>query len=375
MLDYKQFRRQILVLALTIFGAMNYVCAQGKMVEGGIATGGANLGRMDESQISLLLSEDTHLLKTSMINYLKTMSVAKVENPEARKVFLSYPGVNLLLEDILKSRYYISENAECRDAYNNEVGASARIGEKGGVICFDIQKIAYSTRSLSAEKAMIKLAALAFHEHVHHFQNISGNDTKKIEANEYEAYALSAYVELTAKTAQVPILKWDMEDKVLPLCSDKKIDLREVPVGFRCHTSGNNLQGRGYLDRELKYSASAFRRYQSADGDWGWLDENQKIIFYDPYNYSKMTRCEKPGQSLPTIRQFEEAEKHGIKEVIKEFTVWNAWRAKEAGWYYIGYFAGTTIIPWAEDLGRAEIRQYLSDRVINKATICVGIEN
>jgi hypothetical protein len=93
---------------------------------------------------------------------------------------------------------------QCHDSLNAEVPASAKIGEIGGKICFDTKKIADEFHDLSQEEVMIRLAALAFHEHVHHFQKPETD----LKINEDEAYNLSAYVKITAKLTQIPVLKW-----------------------------------------------------------------------------------------------------------------------------------------------------------------------
>ena len=144
----------------------------------------------------------------------------------------------------------------------------------------------------------------------------------------------------------------------LPFCKDQQLDLQNSPAGFRCVTSGADLGGWDLNEDRLKYERSVFSRVRSGSGDWGWLDEKQGLIFYDrfvPHNgsnangtmsavemeafvsrdrggerrayadsHGQIEMC-RLGQRLPSPREYERAEAHGIKEVlgdIKESIFW-----------------------------------------------------
>ncbi len=95
-----------------------------------------------------------------------------------------------LVNDIQTSGNY-TIGTDCKDAYSNSVPASTVIGDVGGKICFNSVQIAADIQNLNQEDGMIRLAALAFHEHVHHFQNASAGAT----VNEAEAYQFAADVQ------------------------------------------------------------------------------------------------------------------------------------------------------------------------------------
>ena len=117
----------------------------------------------------------------------------------------------------------------CRDTLNVEVAASAKIGDVGGKICFDAKRIASQYRNLSEEALMVRLANIAFYEHVHHFQKSSDS----LAENETEAHHLSAYVQITARLVQIPLLKWS------PVRSKKGIHLKAV-TKFGMHNDWRN---------------------------------------------------------------------------------------------------------------------------------------
>ena len=162
--------------------------------------GGGNPQKIDAAAIELLLQGGG--LKKAMLNYLSTIQVAKVSDPLIKTTFARILRDGDLQKDINVSGNYVP-GASCADAFSN-APASAKIGEIGGEICFDTQKLAQAYSALSPEEAMIRLASLAFHEHVHHFQEPSTG----LDANEKEAYGLAAYVQLTARVAEIPVLQW-----------------------------------------------------------------------------------------------------------------------------------------------------------------------
>lgn len=167
---------------------------------GGSDRGGGDLRKLDASTIELLLQGEQ--LKSAMLNYLNSIKLDQVEDVQVKNT-LSRITLEALRADILTRDNYKS-GSQCRDSYNREVPASAKIGDQGGEICFDTGLISEQLKGQTVEEGFIRLAALTFHEHVHHFQS-KWTDMKK---NEDEAYRVSDYVLLTAKTVQMPSLKW-----------------------------------------------------------------------------------------------------------------------------------------------------------------------
>jgi hypothetical protein len=169
--------------------------------EGGVSTrGGGSPGRIDSTRIKMLLQGDG--LKEAMLHYVKTLEAAQIDDPVAQSAFTRMLRGGALQKDILTPKNYVFE-VTCRDSYS-EVPAATDIGGMGGAICFDVDKLTVAYADLSAEDAMIRLASLAFHEHTHHFQDRSNSP----EDIENEAYHVAAYVQITAKVDQVPLLKW-----------------------------------------------------------------------------------------------------------------------------------------------------------------------
>ena len=120
------------------------------------------------------------------------------------KSFLSSNLNALIIEDIWKSPYRFDSG--CVENHNGEtIAARTSIGVRGATICFDLDVLFDQLKQLSVEEATIRIAALAFHEHIHHFQSV--NDS--MEKNEDAAYKIAAYVRTTAKFAQVPLLQWE----------------------------------------------------------------------------------------------------------------------------------------------------------------------
>jgi len=169
-------------------------------MDGGNGSGGADPYKIDETAIALLLKGGG--LKNAMLSYLKTLPLSQVSDVSVKKTFLRLVAENGLQNDILSSNYTLDDS--CKDAFDAQVPASAKIAERGGNICFNVKKLVDSYKGLSQEDMMIKLASLAFHEHAHHFQK----NEDSVEQNESEAYLLSAYVQITAKIVQIPLLKW-----------------------------------------------------------------------------------------------------------------------------------------------------------------------
>lgn len=172
--------------------------------------GGGDLTRMDREAIVELLEGQT--LRRAMLNYLDTIDLEKANADsrisEAVKAVLLQKDV--LVQDIQTSKYVVSETCS---HFDGQAPASAGIGDLSGEICFNIKSLTESLKNQSIEVAMIDLASLAFHEHVHHLQvppskNLSLSQMRKLEE---QAYAFSSYVKLTAKLTQLPVLMWSLE--------------------------------------------------------------------------------------------------------------------------------------------------------------------
>ncbi|MGE0764300.1 MAG: hypothetical protein AB7N80_13550 [Bdellovibrionales bacterium] len=182
---------------------------------GSSVRGGGTPYKMDEASLSLMI--EGGLLKKAMLDYLKTLRIAEITDRQVQSTFRRILKTGLLQKDISTLNNY-ELSANCTSDLGPEVAAATIFGSRetdgklavnlGGKICFDLNKLLklYQGSALSQEQLLIRLAALAFHEHVHHFQI---DDVRLNEENEREADRLGAYVQLTARAAQNPSLKWD----------------------------------------------------------------------------------------------------------------------------------------------------------------------
>jgi hypothetical protein len=176
----------------------------------------------------MLLKSD--VLKSAMLNYLNSIKLDQVEDAQVRNT-LSRITLEALRTDILtRGNYKIG--SPCQDSYNHEVPASAQIGDEGGEICFNTNLISDQLKERTIEEGFIRLAALAFHEHVHHLQSRWTN----VKKNEDEAYRVADYVLLTAKTVQMPSLKWSVAATNIPIGSS----VDESPLSTLAH--GTKIQ-------------------------------------------------------------------------------------------------------------------------------------
>jgi hypothetical protein len=192
---------------------------------GGSDRGGGDLRKLDASTIEMLLQGEQ--LKSAMLNYLNSIKLDQVADAQVKNT-LSRISIAALRTDILTRDNYKS-GSQCQDSYNQNVPASAKIGDQGGEICFDTNLISEQLKGRTVEEGFIRLAALAFHEHVHHFQNPSTN----LQKNEDEAYHVSDYVLLTAKTVQMPSLKWSVQSDTPTEPSIDDSYLTELPQGSK----------------------------------------------------------------------------------------------------------------------------------------------
>lgn len=180
-----------------------------------VSGGGTDTG-VNEQLLNSFLDPQQDILKRALTNYLNTLNEEQIGDPNIKELMRTKFKKNDLLQDIHKSTYVIGGLGNCKDEYNNKVAASAVIGQQGGPICFDTKTLAKDYVGLDTESTLIKLASLALHEHIHHLQpaitsKSSGNRDLKISELESEGFRFSAYVLITAKSANLPTLKWTQE--------------------------------------------------------------------------------------------------------------------------------------------------------------------
>ncbi len=201
----KQFKWIIGLALITCFTGVSPILS----LAGPGAGGGATYVKNLEATLDYLIINGE--IKNSMLNYLKTLKIDQIDTSTSNSQIVKAAFQRMLKDNQLEKdiqtpkNYYLGNN--CLDAYNKKVSASTLIGVPGAKVCFDKAKLLIDLQRLSLEEVMIRLASIAFHEHVHHFQVRSSNPAE-IKRNETEAYHVSAYVLITAKTVQMPVLKW-----------------------------------------------------------------------------------------------------------------------------------------------------------------------
>lgn len=180
--------------------------------KGGSHTGGADpheaVKRSSTALIEELLSPEKNVLKTSMLNYLKTINVDKVSNSVARSFFGQSPGLDELRKDISETTYVISKDGDCLDEFDKKLKVGTKVGVPRAPVCFDLKALSADYNGVNTELVMVNLAAVAFHEHMHHFQTDPMENTSLFATLEDDAYQISSYVMRTAK-GSLPILKWE----------------------------------------------------------------------------------------------------------------------------------------------------------------------
>lgn len=186
----------VLLVSLTIVSSIAFAGTS----SGG---GGGDPKKIMATEIKLLINGRG--LKNAMLKYLETIKLDQVQEKDIKAIFSAVMARNALQEDInSKTNYTVEES--CADLNNAEVPASTEIGVPGSDICFNVNAIAEEYQNLDSENVMIRLASLAMHEHIHHFQSASSGLTD----NEDQAYRVSAYMQTTAKVMQMPVLKWSL---------------------------------------------------------------------------------------------------------------------------------------------------------------------
>lgn len=188
-------------LKIKMLVLISFMFLSGRIFAGGNISGGGGPNSVTVGALKLLIEGQG--LKKAMINYLLTLPVNKVEDIQVRNLFYKMLKGNSLQNDIEKSKYLVS--LSCKDSFNDLTPASTLVGQLQSDICFNTEKLVAAYKGLSEEEVMVRLASLAFHEHVHHYQQAK---KEKMSQNEKEANRLSGYVMITAKFVQLPLLKW-----------------------------------------------------------------------------------------------------------------------------------------------------------------------
>lgn len=191
-------------LSLAIFFMALSHSASSYAGEGSNGGGGTDPVKVAEGAIEGLINGDS--LKNAMMNYLRTVRLEQIEDAQVKATLTRAMAGNALLEDIPNSRY-VRDDGNCKDAYGRVASASTRIGVPGAQICFDVGRLAENMRGLGDEALMIRLAAVAFHEHTHHFQ-VDDRTRERVAANEAEGDRVAGYVVLTARFVTLPLLRW-----------------------------------------------------------------------------------------------------------------------------------------------------------------------
>lgn len=191
----------IILTCVTPFGAF---------AEGNSGTGGTDGSKVDPALVRYYLEGD--VLKSAILNYLHSIDLSKVKDKSIRSVLSRAMQNQELQKDINTSGNYLLRD-ECPSDNAEKPLASTDFGAIGGPICFAIPRIVAEYKNLSTEDFVIRLASVAIHEHIHHFQVNSPVDNN--EANEVEARKIMSHVRDTAKTAQVTTLVWaeELQDK------------------------------------------------------------------------------------------------------------------------------------------------------------------
>jgi hypothetical protein len=204
-------------LVVIILGSL-VACQAFARGSGGEGTGGGFSAKIDEAAIRLRLEGGS--LKKALLNYVNTLDVDQISNSGVRLLLKAIIANGALAKDIEIAQY--TPTPGCRDSLDQSVNAAAAIGKPGTPICFDVVQLAEEYKGMDGEAAMIRLASLAFHEHIHHFQS----PVVALKRNENEAYLISAYVELTAKFLAPPVLKWE------PVANQDRIRLYGCMVSY-----------------------------------------------------------------------------------------------------------------------------------------------
>ncbi len=242
---------------------------------------------------SLLKNGD---LKRSMLSYLETIQLDQLNESTPDKKLTKDALSRMLTGGQLQSDINTSSNyyeaSRCVDAGARDVHASAKIGEIGGKICFDVVKLADQYKNISRTEAMKRLAAVALHEHTHHFQN----PRTPIAQNEHEAYLISDYVGLTATYAQIPTLIWEPR----PATNFLGQSFVVIPVGPAGATflMGSPANEPGRYEDEVQHSVTLTQSYEMQTTD---VTQEQwvKLMGSNPSYFQKREYCPETYRDTP----------------------------------------------------------------------------
>jgi uncharacterized protein YfiM (DUF2279 family) len=162
-------------------------------------------------------------LKLSVRHYLDTLPINQISDPvdsDVKATFEKMVRGNALQKDIDTQGNYVAGLENCNfnqqganpESTNIKVRAWTQTGRNGefnvgGKICFDVNGLVQDFKGISLEEAAVRLAALAYHEHTHHFQ-FATDDAAAIKKQEAEANGIGGYIFRTARLSQIPVLEW-----------------------------------------------------------------------------------------------------------------------------------------------------------------------
>jgi hypothetical protein len=193
-------------IVLTVSGSFAQASVgSSNRLTGGSGTGGGQPAKIDYAVITSYIHGAG--LKSALLNYLNSLPLINIKDSSVASIFSILLQDQRLQKDILTPGNYVASDS-CSSGTDPSSLASATFGDVGGKICFDVRKLANSYANLSEEQLLIRLASLALHEHVHHFQAPT-EDNSLLLAYEDEAYSIAAYVNKTARLAQEPTLRWE----------------------------------------------------------------------------------------------------------------------------------------------------------------------
>lgn len=116
---------------------------------------------------------------------------------------------------------------------------------------------------------------------------------------------------------------------------NKTIDLRQPKHDFRTVAVGTIV---------ITSAGFKFKLMARKKGKESWKDISTKLTWHDREDeiYTHYKAVEKFGGSLPTIQEFQEAEKHGFREVLPNmnYCFWSASVVstnRNSAWYFYSY--------------------------------------
>jgi hypothetical protein len=203
----------IRIFVLVLMAQVSFAVPQGSGGGSGVR-GGGDPDKAKVATIKWLIENGD--LKKALLSYVNKIDVESLGGSTADEVIVKNALSKVLTNQGLQKDIATTDNyvagSFCQDAYSNKVFASTTIGEVGGRVCFDVDRLALNFAPLTAEQMLISLAVLTLHEHVHHFQNSSAAG----DWNEKEAYLVGAYMQATAHFPEMPPITWAPPARVCP---------------------------------------------------------------------------------------------------------------------------------------------------------------